>query len=229
MNAWKVSRMGDAAIVFEFDKRIDLKTNAYVLSVAKSLRRVNCAGVRDVIESYCAVTVEYDPLGTDVCVLIRDLEEAAKQASVSVLDGSTLTVPVCYGGDFGPDLSIVAECTGLREDEVIAIHGSKSYRVFMLGFLPGFAYLGPLDEQLVVPRRKIPRLRVPACSVAVAGHQTGVYPLQSPGGWQLIGKTPTCFFEPDKPKPFLLSPGDNVRFEAVSRADFYSLSRETKP
>ena len=228
MNAWKISHLGDSAVIFEFDKRIDFKINDSVLSVAESLRRADCTGVRDVIESYCAVTVEYDPLRTAVRILIRDLEEAAKQASVSVSDGSMLTVPVCYGGDFGPDLSIVSEFTGLSEDEVIAIHSSKVYRVFMLGFLPGFAYLGPLDEQLVVPRRKTPRLRVPAGSVAITGRQTGVYPLQSPGGWQLIGKTPTYFFKPDEPRPFLLSPGDTLRFKAVSSSDFYRLSREVK-
>ena len=227
-SGWSLSQVGDAAIVIEFEERIDATVNARVLAVAEALRRTRRTGVRDVIESYCAVTVEYDPLRTDVPSLTCDLEAAAARVSVTETDGRTLKVPVCYGGDFGPDLGAVAAFGGCSEEEVIAAHGAAAYRVFMLGFLPGFAYLGPVDGRIAAPRRETPRLQVPAGSVGIAGCQTGVYPLRAPGGWQLIGRTPTRFFDLDKAEPFLLRPGDHVRFEAVSESEFRRLSHEAR-
>ena len=132
---------------------------------------------------------------------------------------------MCYGGELGPDLTVVAAFSGLSEAEVIAVHAESTYRVYMLGFLPGFAYLGSVDERIAIPRRESPRLRVPAGSVGIAGRQTGVYPLPAPGGWQLIGRTPTRLFDLARAEPFLLRPGDQVRFAAVSESEFRRLSR----
>ena len=226
MEDWRLSRVGDAAITIEFELRIDPAINARVLAVAEAVRRSDHDGVRDVVESYCAVTVEYDPLRTDVQGVTRDLEAAAGRGWGSETGGNEHTIPVCYGGDFGPDLAAVAAFAGCSEARVIETHGTAVYRVYMLGFLPGFAYMGPVDERIVMPRRKTPRLRVPAGSVGIAGRQTGVYPVRAPGGWQLIGRTPVRLFDLKRAQPFLLGPGDRVRFEVVSESEYRLLSRE---
>ena len=226
MEDWRLSRVGDAAITIEFELRIDPAINARVLAVADALRRSDHGGVRDVVESYCAVTVEYNPLRTDVQRVIRDLEAAAGRERGSEADGREHTVPVCYGGDFGPDLATVAAFAGCSEALVIETHGAAVYRVYMLGFLPGFAYMDPVDERIAMPRRETPRLRVPARSVGIAGRQTGVYPVRAPGGWQLIGRTPVRPFDLEREQPFLLGPGDRVRFEAISESEYRLLSRE---
>ena len=218
--------MGDAAITIEFELRIDPAINARVLAVADAVRRSGHDGVRDVVESYCAVTVEYDPLRTDVQNVIRDLEAAAERVRGSETGGREHTVPVCYGGDFGPDLAAVAAFAGCSEARVIETHGAAVYRVYMLGFLPGFAYMGPVDERIAMPRRGTPRLRVLAGSVGIAGRQTGVYPVRGPGGWRLIGRTPVRPFDLERTQPFLLGPGDRVRFEAVSESEYRLLSLE---
>ena len=219
--------MGDAAITIEFELRIDPAINTRVLTVADAVRRSNHGGVRDVVESYCAVTVEYDPVRTDVERVIRDLEAAAGRERGGAADGREHTVPVCYGGDFGPDLAAVAAFAECSEARVIETHGAAVYRVYMLGFLPGFAYMGSVHERIAMPRRESPRLRVPAGSVGIAGRQTGVYPVLAPGGWQLIGRTPVKPFDLERSEPFLLTPGDRVRFEAVSESEYRRLSRET--
>ena len=219
--------MGDAAIIVEFELRIDPAINTRVLAVADAVRRSHHGGVRDVVESYCAVTVEYDPLRTDVERVIRDLEAAAGRVRGGAADGREHTVPVCYGGDFGPDLAAVAAFAECSKARVIKTHGAAVYRVYMLGFLPGFAYMGPVDERIAMPRRESPRLRVPAGSVGIAGRQTGVYPVLAPGGWQLIGRTPVKPFDLERSQPFLLAPGDRVRFEAVSESEYRRLCRET--
>ena len=219
--------MGDAAITIEFELRIDPAITTRVLAVADAVRRSNHGGVRDVVESYCAVTVEYDPVRTDVARVIRDLEAAAGRERGGAADGREHTVPVCYGGDFGPDLAAVAAFAECSEARVIETHGAAVYRVYMLGFLPGFAYMGPVDERIAMPRRESPRLRVPAGSVGIAGRQTGVYPVLAPGGWQLIGRTPVKPFDLERSEPFLLAAGDRVRFEAVSESEYRRLSRET--
>ena len=219
--------MGDAAITIEFELRIDPAINTRVLAVADAVRRSNHGGVRDVVESYCAVTVEYDPVRTDVERVTRDLEAAAGRERGGAVDGREHTVTVCYGGDFGPDLAAVAAFAECSEARVIETHGAAVYRVYMLGFLPGFAYMGPVDERIAMPRRESPRLRVPAGSVGIAGRQTGVYPVLAPGGWQLIGRTPVKPFDLERSEPFLLAPGDRVRFEAVSESEYRRLCRET--
>jgi inhibitor of KinA len=129
-------------------------------------------------------------------------------------------IPVCYGGEFGPDLSAVAAFGHVAEEEVIRLHASTPYRVFMLGFVPGFAYLGLVDDQIAAPRRATPRVRVPRGSVGIAGAQTGVYPAETPGGWQLVGRTPVKPNDPIRKEPFLMQPGDVVQFYAIDRAEF---------
>ena len=220
---WTLSRVGDAALVIECEQRIDPDVNARVLAVADTVRRLARPGVRDVVESYCGVMVHFDPLLTDTEVVISDLEtEMARTEQVIVGDsvGRELTIPVCYGGIDGPDLQAVAAFANCSETEVIDRHAATTYRVYMLGFLPGFAYMGSVPVSLAMPRRQTPRLDVPAGSVGIAGRQTGVYPLDGPGGWQLIGRTPVTLFDLDRADPFLFRPGDTVQFEPIAADRF---------
>jgi inhibitor of KinA len=161
------------------------------------------------------VALYFDPVHTDVESLLARLEQDADAGGVAGRSPVEHLIPVEYGGPAGLDLADVARAAGLAEDEVVSIHARGVYRVFMLGFLPGFAYMGPLEPRLVRPRRSIPRPRVPAGSVAIAGAQTGVYPTDSPGGWNIIGRTSVRLFDPDRHAPFLLEAGDTVRFSAV--------------
>jgi KipI family sensor histidine kinase inhibitor len=204
-------------LLLELEPIIDAEVNARVISIAGAVRRMRIAGVRDVISTYRSVAVHFDPLQTDQEVvaqaLIRASEEPAESPAATMIE-----VPVNYGGEDGPDLEDVASLSGLSPGEVIARHAGRTYRVFMLGFTPGFAYLGSVDERIAVPRRNNPRVRVRAGSVGLAGRQTGIYPHESPGGWQIIGVTSIEAFDPNRPVPALFAPGDHVRFVPVSPA-----------
>ena len=212
---------GDSAIVVEFEERIDLVTNARCVAIADALRAVNLPGIRDVVPAYRAVTVYFDPLRTDYGRLVAGLKQTTSDLPSAVAPpGRTHRVPVCYELEFGLDLTEVAAFARLSTDETIARHSTPEYRVFMVGFIPGFAYLGTVDERIAVPRRSVPRTRVPAGSVAIAARQTGVYPMDSPGGWQVIGRTPLRLFDPSRSRPSLFQAGDAVQFVPISRHEW---------
>jgi KipI family sensor histidine kinase inhibitor len=207
---------GDATLLVQFDERIDRAISGRVVTLASRLRSASLAGILDVIPTYRSVAVSFDPLRTDRNALFETLSDlVVSSESDNIGAGKTIDVPVCYGGEWGPDLLDVARAARLTEREVVARHMSPTYRVFMLGFVPGFAYLGTLDERIAVPRRTTPRTRVPAGSVAIAGSQTGIYPLETPGGWQIIGRTSFRPFDLAREYPSLLNPGDTVRFHEV--------------
>ena len=226
MSAWFLSRVGDAGLVVSSARQeIDPTVSARVLWTAEEIRRRGRAGIRDVVESYCAVTVHFDPLRTDVDRLMSELgevmadeervSESASDAPLTRPSPRLVTVPVHYGGNHGPDLAVVAEQVGCTEADVIDLHASETYRVYMLGFLPGFAYMGSLSPRLALSRLTKPRIEVPRGSVGIAGRQTGVYPMAAPGGWHLIGRTPLRPFDMRREDPFLFRTGDAVRFEPV--------------
>ena len=225
--AWSLERVGDSALVLAFEERIDPVINDRAVRVASAIREVGRQGVRDVVDSYAAVTVHFDPVRTDVTALARDLEREARAmggAAVDVVRRSReVLIPVCYGGARGPDLSDVAAFGRCSEAAVIERHAARVYRVYMLGFLPGFAYLADVDRTIAAPRRVTARLRVPAGSVGIAGGQTGVYPVEAPGGWQLVGQTPTRMHTPERADPFLLHAGDAVRFTPIDETAFHRL------
>jgi inhibitor of KinA len=163
-------------------------------------------------------------LRTDYQALVARLERAEAGPPpplASIRD--PVSIPVCYDEDLGPDLPAVAAFAGLGPADVIRLHAGATYRVFMLGFVPGFAYMGIVDDRIAIPRHATPRVRVPAGSVGIAGVQTGIYPAETPGGWQLIGRTPLAPFDPDRPEPFLLKAGDAVRFRPIDRDEFERL------
>jgi len=228
MSGFRVVAAGDSVLVVEFEERIDPAINARAIALAESLQAAGIAGVRDVVPTYRSVAVYFDPLRTSYDVLLGRVERDAAQPPPAASAAPTpIRIPVCYGGDFGPDLAEVARFAGLGEDEVVALHSAATYRVFMLGFVPGFAYMGVVDERIAAPRHSTPRVRVPRGSVGIAGVQTGVYPAETPGGWQLIGRTPLKPFDPERAEPFLMKAGDAVRFDAIDRAEFDRLHGET--
>ena len=194
--------------------QIDPAINRAVHALARALTARPLLGLEDSVPGYAALVVYYDPL-----LLSFEQVEAHIRAALLQTAGQeehapprVVEIPVVYGGEAGPDLGFVARHCGLSEAEVVRIHCERPYPVFMMGFMPGFPYLGGMDARIAAPRLEIPRSRVPPGSVGIAGEQTGIYPLESPGGWQIIGRTPVRLFDPDMQPPFLLSPGDMVQF-----------------
>ena len=221
MNDFRIVPAGESALIVEFEARIDPEINARAIACAEAIQAAGLAGVRDVVPTYRSVAVYFDPLRTDGDGLQQRLaREAAQPFRPSTAPREPVRIPVCYGGDLGPDLGGVATFAGMAEADVVQAHAAAVYRVFMLGFVPGFAYLGIVDQRIAMPRHATPRVRVPAGSVGVAGVQTGVYPGETPGGWQLIGRTPIKPFDPSRDDPFLMKAGDAVRFYPIDRAEY---------
>ena len=205
-----VTTLGDSAVTLTFGEGISEELNNLVVAEAAWISAVRLPGVLDVVPAYASLTVHYDPCRisyVDLLTRLRAMRPAAVERSET--QSAALIIPVTYDGE---DLNEVAERLKLDASEIVAIHISREYRVFVIGFVPGFAYLGPLDERLILPRRDAPRKRVPAGSVAIAEAQTGVYPSETPGGWHLIGTTDMRMFDPARKQPALLSVGDRVRF-----------------
>ena len=220
MATWTLTSVGDATLLLELEQVIDPVINTRAVTIADGLRQAAHPGVRDVVESYCAVTVHFDPLRTDLASVAAALEALASIDVPGVRSGRDVTIPVCYGLDFGPDLEAVARFASCPASEVAAIHTSSAYRVYMLGFQPGFPYMGSVDPRIAMPRRETPRLRVPAGSVGIAARQTGLYPCEAPGGWRLIGRTPMRVFDLGREDPYLVRVGDVVRFTSIDEATY---------
>ena len=218
---YRIVPAGDSALIVEFEERIDPGVNARTIACADAIQAAAIEGVRDVVPTYRSVAVYFDPLHTNGEALTACLErEAARPPSAASAARPAVRLPVCYGGDLGPDLPAVAAFAGVSEPEVVRLHAAASYRVFMLGFVPGFAYLGIVDQRIAMPRHATPRVRVSSGSVGIAGVQTGIYSAETPGGWQLIGRTPVKPFDPVREQPFLLKAGDAVEFYAIDRAEY---------
>lgn len=219
MMSVRILRAGDSAWLIELPERIDAAVNTRAIHIA---RAVDAAGlpVTDVVVGYRSVMVYVDPLSADDRIETR-LDEIATAKSADQSDsGALVNVPICYEGPYGPDLGDVAAFGKCSIDEVIELHLRLEYRVFVVGFVPGFAYMAPVDPRIAAPRRASPRLKVPAGSVAVAAGQTGVYPAETPGGWNLIGRCPVKPYDADRAEPFLFHPGDRVRFQRISESEY---------
>jgi KipI family sensor histidine kinase inhibitor len=213
----KITACGDSLLLVELEPAIEPLINERAIQLAARLRERGARGVRDVAPGYSTVGVHFDPLRTDLAALERAIEsEFANLAALdAIADRPPIEIPVRYDG---PDLEAVAAHAGCAVAEVVERHSARVYRVYMLGFIPGFAYMGRVDPSLAMPRHRVPRERVPAGSVGIAGLQTGVYPVDSPGGWQVIGHTSTVMFDVHRPRPSLLAAGDLVRFVPVASA-----------
>jgi KipI family sensor histidine kinase inhibitor len=209
---------GDAVLIVQFAERVDPVINARAIALAERLRTLMSAGILDVVPTFRSVAVYFDPLRTDHDRLVAELQRlASTELPVDAQPREAIQVPVEYGGTCGPDLADVARFAKMSEDEVVRLHTGVTYRVFMLGFVPGFAYMGTVDQRIAAPRRQTPRTTVPMGSVGIAGVQTGIYPSELPGGWQLIGRTAIKPFDLSRNEPSLFKPGDTVRFVAVDR------------
>ena len=224
---FRIVDAGDAVLIVAFEPVWDEAVNAHAVAAAAALRQASLPGVRDIVPTYRSVGIHVEPLPT--LQPLRDAISRIVAAATAMTTESRppIEIPVCYGGVFGPDLLDVAALA--REDEaaVIERHVARTYRVGMLGFMPGFAYMTEVDARIAMPRRAVPRTRVPVGSVGVAGAQTGIYPFESPGGWQLVGRNPVRICDFSKPDPLLLSPGRLVRFHPHDEDYFVQLAEET--
>lgn len=225
MQGLRIVQAGDAALLVELPARIDPRTSARVIALAEAVRARLGVLARDVVVGYCSVTVYFDPLALDAAWLAAELRELAANVPDSIASGGPLIdVPVCYGGEFGPDLGDVAARAACSEQDVIALHSGRTYRVYVVGFVPGFPYMARVDPRIAFPRRTTPRTKVPAGSVAIAAGQTGIYPMETPGGWHLLGRTPLRPYDAARGEPFLFRPGDRVRFRPIDRTGFDNLA-----
>lgn len=225
----RILTAGEQGVVVEFGNKIDPVINTRVHGLGRLLMQHNSGEIKEVVPTYRSLLVYFDPAAISRQQLIDKITAllANGDSNTDAAAGANvISIPVCYGGEYGPDIGFVAEHNGLTEAEVISIHTSEPYLVYMIGFTPGFPYLGGMSERIATPRLKQPRTRIPAGSVGIAGTQTGFYPLEAPGGWQLIGRTPVKGFDPRSARPFLAAAGDYLHFRAISASEFESIARE---
>jgi len=207
-------------------QRIDPAINSWCAAFARAATARLGDSLLDAVVGYCTVTFYFDPLRVDAAWLERELASIAKDVqAVESSEVRPLEIPVLYGGDAGPDIEDVARFGACSVDDVIERHSSTTYRVYLVGFVPGFAYMAEVDRTIAAPRRSAPRLAVPAGSVGIAGGQTGIYPAVTPGGWNLIGRTPLTLFDVDRSPASLFKVGDAVRFHPISRPEFDAMVR----
>lgn len=224
-----IEPLAEDVLLLRFGERIDIEINACVHAAARALRAAQLPGLIDIAPAYATLLVRFDPFAQPDrdgfrASLSAAVRAGGSEASAPSVAAREVVVPVCYGGVHGPDLETVATQARLAPEEIVHRHAAAKYTVAMLGFAPGFPYLLGLDAALHTPRRADPRKRVPAGSVAIGGAQTGIYPRELPGGWNLIGRTPLALFDPGRDPPCLLAPADRVRFRAIDAGEFARLA-----
>jgi inhibitor of KinA len=227
--SYTIFPLGDSAILIDFGNELNESINQKVLAIFRKIKDQNMHGVLDVVPAYSSLTIHYDVMKiiekagsrsvfdfitNEVKKIIEDNNEIIFE------ENGKISIPVCYDEEFGIDIAYLANKKNLSVEDVIELHTSKTYRVYMIGFLPGFAYMGSVDQKIQIPRKENPRKKIEAGSVGIAGEQTGIYPLQSPGGWQIIGRTPLQLFNKEKKEPVLLQPGDEIKFFSISKDEF---------
>lgn len=219
----------DSAVTVSFGNEISEEINSCVTYLADKIAVKNIDGVVETIPAFSSLTVIYDPLKISSAKLIRKIKRLIPKKSISSSAKKTVyKIPVCYDGDFAPDIKNVMAHNALTKDDVIKLHTSRRYLIYMLGFLPGFAYLGGMDKRLVTPRLDSPRQEIFEGAVGIGGEQTGIYPVASPGGWQLIGKTPIKVYDKNRENPILYKAGDYIRFYSVSYDEYLVIEEQVK-
>lgn len=214
--------LGDTGVQILFGSEISEETNHQIRIFADYLKRNPVEGVIEWVPAYTTLTIFYRPdklAYKDMCQKLEEIQEQLQKEEVKS-NSTVYEIPVLYGGEVGPDLSEVASYNGLTKDEVVSIHSAKPYLIYMMGFVPGFPYLGGMPGQIATPRRENPRAKIEAGSVGIAGEQTGVYPLETPGGWQIIGRTPVKLYDPDREEPILLAAGTYIRFVPLNKKEY---------
>jgi len=218
---------GDHGLLVEYGDEIDFEVNTKVRTMAIIMKQHTPKGVIETIPTYRSLLLVYDPSITNLAKLQKELEKLEKRLEeIQIPPPDTVEIPVCYGGEFGPDIEFVAETHNLSVKEVIKLHSEPEYLIYMVGFSPGFPFLGGLSEKLHTPRLETPRTFVPKGSVGIANNQTGIYPVSSPGGWQLIGRSPIKLFAPERPNPFLYQAGDHIKFKPITLEEYSRLAKE---
>ena len=214
---------GDTAVVVEFGDSIDRALSDRVLRLGARVRERRLPGVIETVPTFRSLMVHYDPLTTDHASVVGQLERLLDDETGQATQAKLWHIPACYEAEHAPDLLDVAQQTGLHPREVVRLHSEMHFHVYMIGFVPGYPYMGDLPAALALPRRADPRIRVPSGSIAIASTMTAIYPLESPGGWHLIGTTPVRLFDAGEAHPSLLRPGDKVTFESVTASEFASI------
>ena len=220
---------GERAATFEVGEGIAPAIHQHVRSILSGLEKRSVQGINEILPTYCTLFIEYDP----VFLTFKTLEQLLREVESALEDMSEVAkriveIPTCYGGEYGPDLEFVAQHAGLEINEVVGLHAGTDYLVYMMGFTPGFTYLGGLNDSIATPRLATPRVIIPAGSVGIAGSQTGIYPSDGPGGWRLIGKTPLTLFDPAKSPPTLLEPGQYLRFIPILKEQYSQITDDIK-
>lgn len=229
-NVLTISPLGDIAIILNFENKIDEALNRKVLNLFHKLQKLALPFVKDIVPAYSSLTIFYDLPNiktsnphnkTSLQIFMEQVKSImAEDVDTSLLPTRKIKIPVCYSEKYALDIKDISKEKKLPVTEITRLHTAKRYRVYMIGFLPGFAYMGEVDEQIAMPRKVHPRTRVEAGSVGIAGMQTGIYPLDSPGGWQIIGRTPVKLFDKEKNDPVLLQPGDEIEFYSITEDEF---------
>jgi len=220
---------GDRSLVVELGNEISPDVNRRIRDLVLAIERRRVAGVVDLVPTYRSLLVYCDPRRVSLAELQREIASLERHLGETPLPPpKVVEIPTCYGGWLGPDLEFVASHCKLTPDEVVRIHAGTDYLVYMMGFTPGFTYLGGMPERIATPRLKTPRTLIPAGSVGIAQQQTGIYPVDSPGGWQLIGRTPVRLFDPHRDPPVVVEAGDYIRFTAVDRDTYDNIERRVQ-
>ena len=229
MEAMRILTVGDCAVSVEFGQEISLEINHKVMALKMVLERKPIRGIVELIPTYCSLLIQYDPMDLRYGQLRDRLEALVTQLDeVEMPPKQVVEIPVAYGGEYGPDLGEVARAHNISEDEVIKLHSEPEYPIYMLGFVAGFPYLGGMNKAIATPRKKSPRLKIEAGSVGIAGEQTGIYSVESPGGWQIIGRTPLKLYDVNRNEPVLLKAGQYIKFKPITKEEFRAMENEHK-
>ena len=226
---FKVSAFGDRGLRLQFGETISPKTNQRIRSFSALLEQEKIHGILEWIPTYTALSIVYDPYEISYAELeqyVMDLKE--KMTRIDLPKAEVVHIPTCYGGDKGPDLAQVADHNGLTEEEVVKIHSGTNYLIYMMGFTPGFPYLGGMSKKIATPRLTAPRAKIAPGSVGIAGEQTGIYSMETPGGWQIIGRTPLKLYDPDRDPPILLKAGNYIKFHPVSEEEYEDIEEAVR-
>ncbi|MFU0826738.1 MAG: Sensor histidine kinase inhibitor, KipI family [Lachnoclostridium sp.] len=229
MSELRILPAGDLSVVAEFGNEISTACNEKVRLLNQNLKKKKIKGIVEMVPTFRSLLIYYDPLVISYEKLCKYIRSASKtKGNIKNDSRRIIEIPVCYGGQYGEDLAFVAEYAGMSKEEVIRIHSGRDYRIYMLGFLPGFPYLGGMDSRLTTPRLPNPRTLIPAGSVGIGGEQTGIYPVASPGGWRLIGRTPLKLYDSEREKTTLYQAGDYIRFRPVDEEEYHRIKEQVE-